>query len=100
MSKDLNQPVLITECCPKQNIRHMYFKSPLFPVADVPQINMVNSVCLACKTHWHGPENEVYQYTAKEWDAHIAEALEYLNQLQAIDHLNDEYVICPIKEDV
>lgn len=100
MSKDVKQPVLIADCCAKQNIRHMPFKLPMFPVGGVPQVNMVNSVCLTCKTHWHGPESEVYQYTAKEWETHIAEALEYLKQRQANGHLNDEYVICPIKEDV
>lgn len=100
MNIPLKKPVLITECCAKQNIRHMPFKLPMFPVGDVPQVTMVNSVCLACKTHWYGSESQVYQYTAKEWDTHIDEALEDLKQRQVNGDLNDQYAICLSKEDV
>lgn len=100
MNIPLKKPVLITECCAKQNIRHMPFKLPMFPVGDEPQINMVNSVCLACKTHWYGSESEVYQFTAKEWDTHIDEALEDLKHCQVNGDLNDQYAICLSKEGV
>lgn len=30
---------------------------------------IVNRVCTHCRTHWHGLQDQVRQYTGKEWDA-------------------------------
>lgn len=40
-----------------------------FVVNGDVQVPYVNRMCVNCKTHWHGPESDVTEYTAREWDA-------------------------------
>lgn len=32
---------------------------------------LVNRLCLRCKTHWYGRKGKVKEYTRKEWEQYI-----------------------------
>lgn len=53
------------KCCDKPSIATMDYKYPLF---EQVQTWKVNRMCLKCNTHWFGTEDNVKQYTGREWD--------------------------------
>ena len=58
------------DCCKKPSVANLDHKKGFEPEV----VNMVNRVCLNCKTHWYGPEGDVSEFTSKQWGEWIGDA--------------------------
>jgi hypothetical protein len=34
-------------------------------------VSFVNRHCITCNAHWYGPEDQVKEFTSKEWDQYL-----------------------------
>jgi hypothetical protein len=60
-------------CCRRPDIARMVYEH--FDRDTHTSSPRIYRVCLTCLTHWFGTPDSVTQYTGKEWDKMLAEAI-------------------------
>ena len=61
------------QCCKRPDIKVMDTWTGTKPGQGD---RLVNRICLNCKEHWHGSNDDVTRYTRREWDAWLEEVTE------------------------
>lgn len=61
-------------CCDRQALFVMDYKWPNFAPPE-EQVIKINTMCTRCQKHWFGTEEDLREFTGKEWEKYVSESL-------------------------